>query len=65
MLGAQETLRIPCPSLAMFQATCEVFAMWWAPQDGQPMTAPSGFVGVYPPPSLYAERLALTLKTER
>jgi hypothetical protein len=57
---------IPCAlsvrvSDDLFHAGCAVFAYWWSPLDGTMSTA-NGFVGMLPPPALYAERLALSLR---
>lgn len=53
----------------LYHAAYAVFAYWWSPPDAE--HSPTGdravigagsFVGVLPPPALYAERLALSLR---
>ncbi len=45
----------------LFHSTAAVIAYWWAPPDTFRSSC-NGFVGLLPPPALYAERLALSLR---
>lgn len=45
----------------LFHSSAAVIAYWWDPPDNF-RSSLNGFVGMLPPPALYAERLAHSLR---